>query len=251
MTTSFNVTRKRDGRKIICRDFVSSFCENFSNEMNKESTQKFIRNFRIPNERELYGLLVKSFINTQLDPNGFIATELQIGRTASDSDADDSVGRIDFMVNYRNTTFLIEVKVNRASAVSNITLDESKTPKVLKPWIQVCDQLANLSTRRIESAALKKIEKLAVMIYLYISPNPLSEFHIGDKNGKHSQIVDGIQNRRTISQKVDYDFWHQFDESIFCSKRRSDSMDEDINNSPNVKKVNFYGYSIFSSVIQP
>ncbi len=89
------------------------------------------------------------------------------------------------------------------------------------------------------------------MIYLYISPNPLSEFHIGDKNGKHSQIVDGIQNRRTISQKVDYDFWHQFDESTFCSKRRSDSMDEDINNSPNVKKVNFYGYSIFSSVIQP
>ncbi len=87
MTTSFNVTRKRDGRKIICRDFVSSFCENFSNEMNKESTQKFIRNFRIPNERELYGLLVKSFINTQLDPNGFIATELQIGRTASEFDA--------------------------------------------------------------------------------------------------------------------------------------------------------------------
>lgn len=245
MENFFKTRDSGSGKKIIRKDFLEKFCVNFDGELHRESTQKFIKNFRIPNERELYGLLIKSFIQTQMDPEGFIATELQIARNDGNENS-SSVGRIDFMVNYRNVSFLIEAKVSRASAVSSISASNETIPKVIRPWENVCSQLHGISNQRISRATLKNAEKIALMIYLYVTPvktNKKPQPLI-----KHREIVEYVESSNLITEDFHYEYFREFKQPIECYKRKSSSMDEDLDILDASGKIKFYGFSIFASL---
>ncbi|MCC5853864.1 MAG: hypothetical protein JJU30_13570 [Alkalimonas sp.] len=247
MKSFFKTRHSGQGKKIIRKDFVERFCTKFDDELHKDSTQKFIRNFRIPNERELYGLLIKSFVQTQMNPDEFIATELQIARNDNNDDySQSSVGRVDFLVNYRNVSFLIEVKVSRVSAVSAISPLNDAIPKVIRPWGSVCKQLNDISEERIKNAALKKMEKLALMIYLYVSP--IKSNKRANPCNKHEQIISYVDGSNLISENFHYEYFREFEQPIECYKRKSNSMDEDLDTMDASGKINFYGFSVFASL---
>ncbi len=100
----------------VILDFVDKFFRGISCEFHSPNTQHFIGKARIPNEREIYGLLVKALLGVGGDADiGHVATEIQVSRIMGETDSDRSTGRVDLLVTFRNTIFLMEVKVIRAS----------------------------------------------------------------------------------------------------------------------------------------
>jgi hypothetical protein len=73
-----NPDREQGAR--VTRDMMVRLCSALGNVFDEEDTREFIGNTRIPNERELYGLLVKALIREFESEIGHVATEVQVAR---------------------------------------------------------------------------------------------------------------------------------------------------------------------------
>jgi hypothetical protein len=150
----------------ISRDLISEVFNKLSKIIKSPSTLGFIEKTRIPNERELYGVFI-SALNKALPGLGHIATEFQVGRS------EDAKGRVDFFFEYRNVSFLLELKLARIGLGGefNDIDDEVRDTKarVTKPWVNgVVEQLKNLETVSLSSCLQKKVVKIAMVIYLHV-----------------------------------------------------------------------------------
>ncbi|MCU7974748.1 hypothetical protein L5M43_05590 [Shewanella sp. SW36] len=236
---SMNVNRlyysNSDGhQQRILRDFVNLFCNNFNLELSSPQSKVFFEKFRIPNERELYGIFVKSCLKFQGDV-GFIATELQVGREGS------SVGRVDFLLCYKDVHFLIEFKVARINIAKDIST-LSNIPKVLQPWESACDQMKRLNIEQIESDLNYKYIRLPIVVYLYVSNK--DEDLVNDIASavsiKHKKLIEAIDDR--LLPKVTLEYTSPFDNSWRCHKRRSTSKIEGATTW-------LYGFSVLATEI--
>lgn len=156
----------RDGVAArVSRDLISEVFGKLSETLSSPSTLGFIERTRIPNERELYGVFIYS-LNNSLPNLGHISTEFQVGRS------EDAKGRVDLFFEYRNTSFLLELKVARIglSGEFNEIDDEERDTKarITKPWNGVVEQLNNLDTSTLSSCLQKKVVKIGMVIYLHV-----------------------------------------------------------------------------------
>ncbi|VEE61227.1 Uncharacterised protein [Shewanella putrefaciens] len=218
----------------ILRDFVNLFCNNFNLEISSPQSKDFFEKFRIPNERELYGVFVKSCLNFQGD-NGFIATEMQVGRGGA------SVGRVDFLLCYRQVHFLIEFKVARIKIDKDIS-NLSNVPKALHPWEGACEQMKRLNIEQLNSDFGDKYIRLPIVVYLYISNK--DKYFVDDIESavleRHTKLVKAIDERQL--PKVTLEYVNSFENSWECHKRNSLSKIEGA-------KTWLYGFSVLATEI--
>ena len=166
-----NPDREQGAR--VTRDMMVRLCSALGNVFDEEDTREFIGNTRIPNERELYGLLVKALIREFESEIGHVATEVQVAR---ESEGENGKGRVDIIFDYRRTSFLVELKVIRASANARFLEEEgSPTRRLVRPWRKAVKQLRELDTTSLGKALKKKVVKLPMAIYLHIDSKKLQD----------------------------------------------------------------------------
>lgn len=161
-----NPDRARGAR--VTRDMMQQLCSALGHALDEEGTRRFIGNTRIPNERELYGLVVKALFSGELGKRvGHVATEVQVARKVEDT---SGKGRVDIIFDYRGTSFLVELKVIRASVNGRGMGDEEATPteRLVGPWRQAVDQLRELDVESLGQALKRKVVKLPMAMYLHV-----------------------------------------------------------------------------------
>ncbi len=236
--------RSKFGPKTrIALDFVEQFFEKTSVELQSPATQDFIHRTRIPNERELYGLLIKAITKVGGDTDiGHIATEIQIDRLEAFSESvASSTGRVDILVTYRNTVFLIEVKVARVSLGASLSSAQTDS-KIIRTWNSAINQLRAIDDSKVRSMLNMDVKKLALTICLHYDGRK-AEFHEGGAslvNRRHRSICDEIDTRSTHA--CDYEWQSTFKDPIQPYRRRSTSVDDE-------RWLSLYGFSLFGALI--
>ncbi|OHZ01905.1 hypothetical protein [Salinicola sp. MIT1003] len=237
-----NPDRERGAR--VTRDMMVRLCSALGDVFNEEDTREFIGNTRIPNERELYGLLVKALIREFESEIGHVATEVQVAR---ESEGENGKGRVDIIFDYRSTSFLVELKVIRASANARFMEQEgSPTQRLVRPWRKAVKQLRELDTTSLGKALKKKVVKLPMAIYLHIDSKKLQ-----DEIPKwqdlsvttHHNIVNHLEASAYSNETETcyFSYYQSLGRPVMTSKRR-DSLVEGI------PSVGFYGFTIIAGM---
>ena len=236
--------RSKSGPKTrIALDFVERFFENISAELQSPTTQDFIHRTRIPNERELYGLLIKAITQVGADTDiGHVATEIQIDRLEASSESGPvSTGRVDILVTYRNTVFLIEVKVARVSLGTSSHADQTDS-KIIRTWNSAIKQLQAIDEMKVRSMLEMDVKKLALTICLHYdgSKSHPDEEGVPLVTSRHRRVCDEIDDHGI--QPCDYEWQSTFIEPIQPYRRHSKSVDDE-------RWLQLYGFSLFGALI--
>lgn len=232
----------------ITRDMMKNLSFSLAEVMGGSETRRFIKNTRIPNERELYGVVIKSIMLSMGDEVGHIATEVQVSRS---SRGDYKKGRVDLVFDYRGTSFLVEIKVARVSVRSVAILDATgrlaPKKKLVKPWEQAVRQLQDLDAVSIGKAMRKKVVKLPLVIYLHIdkvTSGPIEEWEMRSI-AAHADIVDRLCLLSEVNSAYShhFNFFHLWELGPLRTSSRGQCLVEGEGNT------NFYGFSIVGSVL--
>ncbi|MFI0472461.1 hypothetical protein ACGLWX_07030 [Halomonas sp. HMF6819] len=228
----------------VSRDMMLSLCNALGQALDTPETRQFISNTRIPNERELYGTFIKALLSDAFDDQvGHIGTEVQVSRQ---TDETSGKGRVDIIFDYRRTSFLVELKVIRASVNGRQSGEEDATPtqRLVKPWQKAVNQLIELDEQSLGKALQKKIVKLPIALYLHVDNKQKN-------NSEQCEELSASTHERIISQldtDVDQDdpasyhfsYFYPFDESIKTSRRRGCLVE----GTPDVR---LYGFSLIAA----
>lgn len=240
MKTDVLLYFRRDGSKSrIILDLVDQFFHGISAELHSPSTQAFINLARIPNEREIYGLLVKALTRLGGDDDiGHIATEIQVNRIMGKSESDRSTGRVDLLVTFRKTMFLMEVKVVRASIHSKETESGARS-KVEKAWQEAVEQLRSIAGDEIAKYHQRPVVKLPLLVCIYYDGK-----RIQNSVNALCKTAEGIVKTLECNQPVPASFeWNsKFQAPVETYRRHSDSLN-------NKNTVFLHGFSLFAAVV--
>lgn len=231
----------------ITRDFLSQFCSAMAEEFKSSATIDFFKKTYVPKERELYGLFVKALMSFDLDETnknnsrsiGHIGTEIKAKRVSDKGD--ESTGRIDMLITYRKTSFIIEFKVARTTLKNSLNTDSPDKCKTLGPWISANQQIKVIDTDYLSNILNKKIIKLPVVIYTY------ADIHQGSYQENWEELVNNkfntIYNARDENKnipEIQFSFLSCFEEPVMTQSRTKDS--ERVNN--------FYGFSVIAADVE-
>lgn len=219
----------------ITRELVGNLFHTLSGNLSSETLCDFISRSRVPNERELYGVFVKSIIESCGPKIGHIATEFQVER------GDEVKGRVDLLFDYRSVSYLVELKVGRVNARDN---DDSPKVKAQKLWHDAIKQLNDLNIKSVERLLRKNTVRLPIILFFYDSTAK------DDKNEHGNFRHDNLHN-------IIYDFISGNDDnhtphfqlfkplsSRIPTRLRKTELDEDEEN-------NFiYGFSLFAKQME-
>lgn len=234
-----------DDKKLsrITRDLINNFLHSFNENFTKEDALNFFSLTRIPNERELYGLIIKSIFDMDTkDSVQHVATEVQIKRKYGNNN--ESTGRVDLLLHYRKTTFLIEFKVCRVSLTEKKSDDESikSQKRATNAWINACNQLKELDTESLGSILKsERVVKIPIVIFLFqsgIKKQRTDIFNVIKE--KHLEIREEIDEIN--AHEVFFNFISPLEKAIESHRRKSSSL-------VGGDKINFYGFSIMSTII--
>lgn len=237
-----NPDREQGAR--VTRDMMVRLCSALGNVFDEEDTREFIGNTRIPNERELYGLLVKALIREFESEIGHVATEVQVAR---ESEGENGKGRVDIIFDYRSTSFLVELKVIRASANARFLEEEgSPTQRLVRPWRKAVKQLRELDTTSLGKALKKKVVKLPMAIYLHIDSKKLQDETPEWQDLSvtiHHNIVNHLETcaHGNGAETCHFNYYQTLERPVMTSKRR-DSLVE------GMPSVGFYGFTIIAGM---
>lgn len=236
--------RPQTGPKVrVTLDFVHQLFEGVAQELQSPSTQDFIGRTRIPNERELYGLLIKAMLKVGGDVDiGHVATEVQVDRLVSPETPDSkSTGRVDVLVTYRKTVFLIEVKVVRIS-LDTTGPNGPEHSKAVRAWDSAVSQLKAIDHKKLEAMLDRNVEKLALVIFLYYDGRPdIREGEWGKSIAYlHQEVCDVIDS--DTSQVSDYEWRSTFEHPERPYRRKSTSYNSE-------ERVNLYGFSLLAAKV--
>ncbi len=229
----------------ISRDLVGEFFRAFDKNLRSETSISFFKKTRIPNERELYGMILKSLFDAELNSDlGYIATEFQVGRS------DDAKGRVDIFFNCRDTSLLVEFKVARVGLAKGISSFERSdqtgdlVAKIVDPWSShsigneqgVVSQLQALNTKSLSTCLKLKLVKLPVVLYLYIGlgKNGPREKWKSLADSTHEYIIHQLNH-----EPPQFEFRSILDEPIRTRKRRT-PLDSEAD-------LTLYGFSLIAS----
>lgn len=231
------------GQRVV-RDFLASLFSNIESEFTSKDAKKFLANYRVPNERELAGVFVKSCLN--FEKECFIATELQVRRKKIDNQSElenIGLGRVDFLVIYRNISFLIELKVARVQVKTLRQGSLGKLSKDIVPWANVCKQLEFLDVDDLVFNSKKTI-KIPILMYFYVGPDDCD-----DKDNiestvvqKHRYLISKIDNADTNKFPVTFEYISGFTTLLKSHRRKSPAI-------INGEKVNIWGFSVIAGEV--
>lgn len=232
----------------IARDMMACLCHGLTDVMDSPVTRAFVANTRIPNERELYGVVIKALLTSMPEGLGHIATEVQVARVEQDK---NSKGRVDLLFEYRNVSFLLELKTARASVRSKAMLDENDAPlarrKLIKPWQEAALQLQQLDTGSLGEALKKKIIKLPLVMYLHteMTREAPHEDWKAQSMSTHAEILSQLDAwaDRESQQPCHFHYCAQWQQGALRTAGRRQCL---MNDEPG---VNFYGISIVAGII--
>lgn len=225
----------------ITRDFIANFCHSFSKNISSSTTQNFIAKTRIPNERELYGVFVKSLYDFQSNDSIHVATEVQIKRKSEDYAS--STGRVDLVVSFRKVTFLLELKVCRIPLGELSKEDKELSARALKSWQGACNQLKELDATSLgDILDAERVIKMPVVLFLYFSVvDRINQDPAADIILKTEQLIDNLDSH--YSPEVYFSYASAFDDRIETHKRKSSSL-------IGGEKLNLYGFSFLSTIVE-
>jgi len=168
------------------RELISSIFHKLAENLSDPDFLDFLSKSRVPNERELYGLFVKSIIQScgGIKDVGHISTEFQVTKE------NDAKGRVDLFFTYRSVSYLIELKVGRINARG----DDKEPKKQAKDiWHKAINQLDDLKTDSLTSLLRKKVVKLPIALYFFTSKIEINdELDINHKS-IHENIYEFIK----------------------------------------------------------
>jgi hypothetical protein len=223
----------------ITLDFVDKFFRGIGDELNSPSTQDFISKAKIPNEREIYGLLVKALLGVGGDSDiGHVATEIQVSRIMGEADNDRSTGRVDLLVTFRNTMFLMEVKVIRASINSN-GAESGARSKSEKAWRDAVNQLRSIAGDEIAHHHNRPVVKLPLLVCIYYDGRQLQD-STRALSETYEDIVEILESSHP--QPASFEWNSVFEAPIETYRRHSNSQNKD-------KKVLLHGFSLFAATV--
>jgi hypothetical protein len=184
---------------VITRELIANLFGALSKNISSPSFCDFISKSRVPNERELYGIFVKSLIESCGEGLGYIATEFQVGRI-EDSENENSKGRVDLLFDYRSVSYMIELKVGRINARGN---DREPKIKAKKIWHEAISQLNNLIIDSVDDVLQKKSVKIPIALYFFDSKMLVNDEEI-DCNKIHENILDFIKRDESEDETKEF-----------------------------------------------
>lgn len=190
----------------ITRELVSRWFKALELNMNSDVFRDFISRSRVPNERELYGVFVKSLLESTDNTIGHIATEFQIERCEGET-SDGSKGRVDLLFDYRSASYLVELKVGRVNARG-----EDREPKLRarEIWQSAIRQLDELKVDSVNGLLQKKIVKLSIALYFFDSTKEIDENEINYAQ-LHGSVFDFIKCDDAGKEVMEFSpHFHQF-----------------------------------------
>ena len=228
----------------ISRDMMVTFCSAFGEAIDAPDTRHFISNTRIPNERELYGTVIKALLSDSFDKQvGHIATEVQVTRQMDEA---SGKGRVDIIFDYRRTSFLVELKVIRVPVNGRCIDNEDITPtqRLVRPWQKAVKQLIELDEKSLGNALKRKIVKLPMAIYLHIDnrQHDDSSQWMEHSAKTHEKIVAQLDAHTGFEDATDYHFsyFQPLTDPVITSRRRGCLVE----GTPDVR---LYGFTIIAA----
>lgn len=208
----------------ITRDLIDKLFQSISKYLTGEQFIGFVKNSRIPIERELYGVFVDSILKS-CDTN-HIATEFQVLR------GDDKKGRVDVLFSHNRIVYIIEIKVGRIAAGG---FDRNPNKKFLDKWYEAINQLNDLNLNDTLIRFGQKVIKIPLALYFYTSRKDIDVDH----QSLHSTLSNFIDNNEAP---------YRSDFEMYCpinkieTRQRKSALDQ----RPDLY---LYGFSIFGKQI--
>lgn len=228
----------------VSRDMMVTLCSALGEALNDPDTLHFIRNTRIPNERELYGTFIKALLSAGFNSQiGHIATEVQVSRQTDDA---SGKGRVDIIFDYRSTSFLVELKVIRASVNGRQPGEEhtTTTQRLVRPWQKAVNQLIELDETSLGKALKKKVIKLPIALYLHVDNRQKGNTDQWEalSAATHERIVSQLDTDVNNDGSASYHFsyFQPLKDSVTTSRRRGCLVE----GTPDVR---LYGFSIIAA----
>jgi len=252
---TFYYSNKDGSGARVTRELVSELFLSLSNNIKHPDTLQFIAKTRIPNEREFYGLVIKSLFNSELGTKiGHVATEFQVTRDeVEDMAGNSSKGRVDLFFNYRNTSFLVELKLARIglsrlgseSAVGEV--ETCPLVRITKAWEGAVDQLIKLNTKALETCLHTKVVKIPLVVFIYndyCKEHSHSDWKDRAMN-THEFILNNIEDfiKNIESVAPEFELYSVLDKPI-RTRRRKTILEGNNHN------MTFYGFSIIASTLK-
>lgn len=170
---------------------------------------------------------------------GHIGTEIKAKRISDKGD--ESTGRIDMLVTYRKTSFIIEFKVARNTLKNILNTDSPDKCKTLRPWISANQQIKDIDTDDLSKILNKRVIKLPVVIYTYADSH--QDRHPDNWEELVNNKFNAIYNARAENQDIPemhFSFLSCFEEPIRTQSRTKDSE----------RANNFYGFSVIAADVE-
>lgn len=174
----------------VAEVFSKKFLSSLACSLNTRAYRKIISNTRVPNERELYGIVSSVLNSLHLSNDMPVLTEIAASRN-------ENKGRIDFVTfnPSAKAAYLIELKVSRiAASHTGQDSDSRRLKRVQEPWENAIEQIQSLDDEEIRSIlgldADWVLAKIAVVAYFHVeygdwNPDQPPEF----KSGKNPSGV--------------------------------------------------------------
>lgn len=228
----------------VSRDMMVSLCSALGEALDDPDTRHFISNTRIPNERELYGTFIKALLSDGFNSQiGHIATEVQVSRQRDDA---SGKGRVDIIFDYRSTSFLVELKVIRASVNGRQPGEEdiTTTQRLVRPWQKAVNQLIELDETSLGKALQKKIVKLPIALYLHVDNRQKGNTQQWEtlSAATHERIVSQLNTDVNNDDPASHHFsyFQPLTDPVTTSRRRGCLVE----GTPDVR---LYGFSIIAA----
>lgn len=224
----------------ITRELIANIFGALSQNLRSNNFKDFVSKSRIPNERELYGIIVKSIIEScNKEHLGHIATEFQVERGEGSKD-EGSKGRVDLFFDYRSVSYLVELKVGRVNARGD---DREPKKRAKEIWHNAINQLDGLIIDSVECLLQgKKIVKLPIALYFYdTEKEPGDESERIEHESIHTNILNFIKTDADGKEKpkFDPDFYLYSEIPCIRTRLRKTHMSDDESNY-------LYGVSMFA-----
>ncbi|WP_445369172.1 hypothetical protein ACH5Y9_07705 [Methylomonas sp. BW4-1] len=224
----------------VTRDLVTKLFIALSENLSSKSFLSFLSRSRVPNERELYGLFIKSLIDSCGNELGHIATEFQVVRASDDTESEGTKGRVDLIFDFRSVSFLVELKVGRINA-----FNDDREPKIRarEIWYKAIEQLDELSNDSVHSLLQNKVVKLPIVLYFLESRDKNKSAQDVDHEKKHQTIFDFLNDKKS-KFKPDFELYSDIPPTWTRLRKTGLKNDEtgDVEDHNNC----IYGFSVFA-----
>ncbi len=223
----------------ITRELISNLFTSLTLNLKSDSFKDFVSKSRVPNERELYGIFIKSLLDSCQEHLGHIATEFQVER-GDYPIGEDAKGRVDVFFDYRSVSYLIELKVGRVNAKYHDREPKIRTKDL---WVTAIQQLNQLKIDSVYGLLQKTTVKLPITLYFFDTKDPIKDGSI-DHEQIHKNIYAFIRSDDAGNDIEEFypDFSQYSKVPCLHTRLRKTSLVDGKNEHNNF----IYGFSLFA-----